>query len=121
MRFTNYFSLFLIVIISLSSGCSTIKVSKADSLPNPIPILPKKPLTEIDLTTIEHIAPKGRAQDDILQNKEFNKLSIGDDLIAHGKDSIPFLISKLEDETELNRQVINYWYEVYVGDIALII
>jgi len=43
------------------------------------------------------------------------------DLLAHGKDSIPFLIGKLDDETEIDRSVISFWYKVYIGDIALII
>lgn len=44
-----------------------------------------------------------------------------DQLIANGKESIPFLISKLEDETTIEGQVIDYWYNAYVGDVALII
>lgn len=84
-------------------------------------VSPKKDLNEIDLTTIKHIVPKGRAQDGILEDEDFRKLSIADDLIAHGKYSIPFLITKLDDETEMKRQTIDFWYEVYVGDVALII
>jgi pseudouridine-5'-phosphate glycosidase len=46
-----------------------------------------------------HIAPKGRIQD-----TEYNQLPIVEQLTAHGKESIPFLISKLEDETKIEGQ-----------------
>jgi hypothetical protein len=42
-------------------------------------------------------------------------------LIAQGKESIPFLISKLEDETKIEDRVIDYWNQVHVGDVALVI
>lgn len=74
------------------------------------------PLSEIDLTRIGHIAPKGRVQD-----AEYNQLPIVEELIRHGKESIPFLISKLEDETRIEGQILDFWYQVYVGDVALVI
>ena len=114
---------FLTAVLLLLSGCNAANISKADSVPIPAPQTapPKTELRDIDLTTIKHIAPKGRAQDGSLQDKEFNQLLIADDLIANGKDSIPFLIGKLDDETELNRGIVDFWYKVYVGDVALII
>jgi hypothetical protein len=77
---------------------------------------PRKSLSEIDFSRIGRIAPKGRVQD-----KEYNQLEVIDQLIANGKDSIPFLISKLEDETVLDHHVIDYWSKVTVGDVALLI
>lgn len=74
------------------------------------------PLSEIDLTRIGHIAPKGRVQD-----AEYNQLPIVEELIAHGKESIPFLISKLEDETIIDSQVLDFWYQVSVADVAFVI
>jgi hypothetical protein len=62
------------------------------------------------------VAPKGRVQD-----KDYNQLVVVEQLIAHGKESIPFLVSKLEDETQIEGHVIDYWYQVSVGDVALII
>jgi len=73
-------------------------------------------LTEINLATVGAIAPKGRVQD-----TEYNHLPIVDQLIAHGKESIPYLISKLDDETKIEGHVLDYWYEVRVADVALII
>jgi len=96
------------------------EIQKAEILPSLTPALPKKALNRIDLSAIKHIA-KGRAQDGTLEGENFAKLSIADDLLAHGKDSIPFLISKLDDETKMNRGVVDFWYEAYVGDVALII
>ncbi|CAN5785566.1 hypothetical protein BH20ACI4_BH20ACI4_15990 [soil metagenome] len=119
MKSVSYF--FILLSIIICSNCSTVEISKADSLPTSTPVLLKKNLNEIDLTTIKHTVPKGRVQDEGLKDEEFEKLPITDDLIAHGKDSIPFLISKLNDETEMKRGTIDFWYQVYVGDIALVI
>jgi hypothetical protein len=126
MKTLNYKASFFIIIILLLSGCNSseipkVEISNTETLPTQTPVLPEKALSKIDLTEIKHIAPKGRAQDGGLQDEEFNELPIVNDLLAHGKDSIPFLIDKLDDETEIDRHVINYWYRVYVGDIALII
>jgi hypothetical protein len=76
----------------------------------------KKPLSEIDLSKIGHIAPKGRVQD-----KHYNHLEVVEDLIANGKESIPFLINKVDDETVIDHQVEDYWPEITVGDVALLI
>lgn len=121
MKILKYKIFCLAASILFLTGCNAVNVSKADSVPTPPKKTSKKALNEIDLTAIKHILPKGRAQDDALQDENFKELPLADDLLAHGKDSIPFLISKLDDETKLNRQIINYWSEVYLGDIALII
>jgi hypothetical protein len=77
----------------------------------------KKPLSAIDISEIDQITSKGRVQD-----KDYNELEVVDDLIANGKDSIPFLISKLEDRTVIRRRVIDYWPgSVTVGDLAFVI
>jgi hypothetical protein len=77
---------------------------------------PRVQLSQIDLSQIGHLAPKGRVQD-----KDYNQLPVIEQLLSHGKDSIPFLISKLEDETKIEGHTIDYWNQVYVGDVALII
>lgn len=76
----------------------------------------KKPLEQIDISKIGHIAPKGRVQD-----LDYNKLEVVDDLIANGKECIPYLISKLDDETKLDVHVMDYWNDVTVAEIALVI
>jgi hypothetical protein len=119
MKIISYKVSLFIIVIFLSSGCNTAEVSKAVSSPTQTPVLPKKALSQIDLTKIKHITPQGRVQDGGLLDEEFNELTIVKDLLSHGKDSIPFLISKLDDETEMNRSAISFWYQVYVGDIAL--
>jgi hypothetical protein len=73
-------------------------------------------LTEFDLARIGALAPKGRVQD-----KDYNRLPVVEVLIAHGKESIPYLISKLDDETKIGGHIVDYWYDVRVGDVALII
>ena len=77
----------------------------------------KRPVSDIDLSQIGHIASKGRVQD-----KDYNNLAVIDELIAAGKDSIPFLISKLEDEAVIDHHVLDYWPgPATVGDVAFVI
>ncbi len=121
MKALNYKVFLFTILIFLLSGCNTSEISKAGTLQTQTIVTPKLDLSKIDLTQIKYINPQGRAQDGGLKDKEFNQLSIADDLIANGKDSIPYLIGKLDNETELDRSVINFWYKVYVGDVALII
>jgi hypothetical protein len=75
-----------------------------------------KPLSDLDLTKICNLAPKGRAQD-----LDYNNSEVINDLIANGKDSIPFLISKLEDRTLMPCNVEDYWPQMTVGDVAFIV
>ncbi len=119
MKILTYFLIAFSLFLLLS--CNTVETTKADVLPTPTPSVVKKDLKSIDLTTIKHIEPKGRAQDGALEDENFNTLPLADDLLAHGRDSIPFLISKLDDETEMKRGTIDFWYDVYVGDVALVI
>lgn len=76
----------------------------------------KTSVAEINLAGIGRIAPKGRVQD-----KDYNQLPVVEQLTALGKQSIPFLIGKLDDETKIKNHVLDYWSEVRVGDVALII
>jgi hypothetical protein len=71
----------------------------------------------VDLTEIKSIASKGRIQD-----KRYNPdLKVIDELIAQGPNCIPFLISKLGDETRLSKPAIEFWSKTTVGDLALAI
>ena len=87
--------------------------------PTLVPLLARQetaaPLSDINLATIGAIASKGRVQD-----QDYNDLAIVKTLIAHPNDSVPYLISKLEDETKIEGHVIDHWYEVRVGDVALL-
>jgi hypothetical protein len=76
----------------------------------------KTTLAEIDLAKIGHIQAKGRVQD-----KDYQSLKVIDELLANGKDSIPYLISKLDDETVIHNQVMDFWPKITVGDLAFII
>ena len=80
------------------------------------PFLPEDVLKKIRLEQIPWIAPKGRVQD-----PHYNRIKQVEYLLSVGKPSIPFLIEKLDDETKIDHQVLNYWYNVYVGDMALVI
>jgi hypothetical protein len=75
------------------------------------------PLSKIDLSLIGHFSPKGRAQD-----LDYNQLPVVEQLIIHNKESIPFLINKLTDETKpKERHVMDFWNDVRVGDVAFFI
>lgn len=112
----------LVLVIGLSliaNACGstrTIEPQKqvvASALASP----EKKPsFGEIDLSKIGHINPKGRVQD-----KDYHELKVVDQLLANGKDSIPYLIGKLDDGTVINDDVMDYWPQITVGDVALII
>jgi hypothetical protein len=75
-----------------------------------------KPLSELDLTKICNLGAKGRAQD-----LDYNNLDVINDLVANGKGSIPFLVSKLDDPTLMPCHVLDYWPQMAVGDVAFIV
>src|SRR5688500_7495724 len=114
-RLTN---LLLIIGLSLPTGCARAPSAKVTER------LPVKedssalgvPVSDISLASIGSIAPKGRVQDG-----EYNDLAVVKRLIQQGKEAIPYLISKLDDETRIEGHVMDYWSEVRVADVALII
>jgi hypothetical protein len=70
-----------------------------------------------DLAQIGHVAPKGRVQD-----RAYNHhLAVVDGLVEAGPAAIPFLVSKLEDNTRVEGPVFDYWPRVTVGDVALVV
>ena len=114
-RITN---LLLIVGLSLPTGCSRARSAKVTER---LPVKDESsasvvPVSDINLASIGSIAPKGRVQDG-----EYNDLAVVKRLIQQGKEAIPYLISKLDDETRIEGHVIDYWSEVRVADVALII
>ena len=78
--------------------------------------LPTVPLSQIDLSKIGAVTPKGRVQD-----RDYNNLPVVENLIAHGREAVPFLIGKLDDEAEIKDHVFDYWSDVRVGDVAFVI
>ena len=81
-------------------------------------IAPKPALELIDISKVPPL-DKSRFQEGHTATGEPNQ--VAKDLLANGKDSIPFLISKLEDETKMESPTVNFWYQMCVGDLALII
>jgi hypothetical protein len=115
MRWDRTFLLPL--LLSLVFGaCAKQRGESKRTDPTQISTQTPKPLSQIDLSKIGHLEPKGRVQD-----KDYQNIEIIDDLIAHRKDSIPFLISKLDDATVIHDHVMDYWPEVTVGDVAFFI
>jgi hypothetical protein len=78
--------------------------------------LPTVPLSQIDLSKIGAVTPKGRVQD-----RDYNNLAVVENLIAHGTEAVPFLIGKLDDQTLVKDHVFDYWYDVRIGDVAFVI
>ena len=71
----------------------------------------------VDLAWIGHVSSKGRVQD-----KQYNpEMPLIDELIEAGPAAIPFLVLRLEDETEIRQSVFDFWPAVRVGDVALVI
>jgi hypothetical protein len=105
-----------IVAASASAMTRSFEPQAPECAHNRMAVANPKKLDQIDISKIGRIAPKGRVQD-----LDYNKLEVVAELIANGKDSIPYLISKLDDETKLDVQVIDYRHDVRVGDVALVI
>lgn len=112
------------LVICLGLALSACANSEA-TLEGPVPVNSSSPavaksrkaLSEIDISKIDQIAPKGRVQD-----KGYNDLEVIDQLIANGKESIPFLICKLDDGKVIHHHVIDYLPgENTVGDVAFVI
>lgn len=110
--------LFLLLALLLLASCraGTVAPERSVAVQPAGTRSPVRSLAEINLADIDAIAPKGRVQD-----ADYNRSPVVEALLAHGKESIPYLISKLDDETKLDRHVVNHWYEVRIGDVALII
>src|SRR5262249_3157633 len=70
-----------------------------------------------DLRTIARVAPKGRIQD-----KEYNpSIKAVDELVGMGIEAVPFLIQKLDDDKKIDHHVLDFWSDVTVGDVSLVI
>jgi hypothetical protein len=114
-RVTN---LLLIIGLSLPTACSRAPSAKVTQR---LPVKDESsasivPVSDLNLASIGSIASKGRVQD-----SEYNDLAVVKRLTQQGKGAIPYLISKLDDETRIEGHVIDYWSEVRVADVALII
>jgi hypothetical protein len=114
----NVTNLLLVIGLSLPTGCSRAPSAKVtERLPAKVESSASVvPVSDINLASIGSIAPKGRVQDG-----EYNDLAVVKRLTQQGKEAIPYLISKLDDETKIEGHVIDYWSEVRVADVALII
>lgn len=112
-----------ILILLVSMIASTCSEKNLPLITNPTELkqeMPTPVLEQIDISKMPPLSPKGRMQDDETDALG-NKNQIVMDLVAHGKNSIPFLINQLDDEIPMNRHAMNYWYRLYIGDMAHII
>jgi hypothetical protein len=56
-----------------------------------------------------------------LQDKEYCKSKLMDQIVAQGKGAIPILISQLADSRKLKNPIYDYWNQMTVGDVAYFI
>jgi hypothetical protein len=109
----------LLIGLLVFTGCGVtsmpvpVKTAKPESVRQNLPTVP---LSQIDLSKIGAVTTKGRVQD-----TDYNNLPVVEDLIAHGREAVPFLIGKLDNETEIKSHVFDYWSDVRVGDVAFAI
>ena len=118
LRMNRMRNLFVVISLGFLVSCARTPAAKVSE-----PVARKYELIasvgsspQTDLSKIGYISPKGRVQDG-----EYNESPELKHLIARGKESIPQLIGELDNETKIEGQVLDYWSEVRVGDVALII
>jgi hypothetical protein len=71
----------------------------------------------VNLSAITHLAPKARAQDQSYNPSQ----AVIDSLVAKGTNSIPLLIELLDNNSNINHQILDYWPSNTIGDIAFVI
>lgn len=69
------------------------------------------------LANIEHIAPKGRVQDEL-----YNPLlqPLIKRIVSNWEEEIPILIEQITNEAPARKQVKDYWIDTRIGDLAFI-
>src|SRR5687767_12915184 len=96
----------LIMFPVLSMSCASVDAVRSNdsgSIFTPSPTQARKvPFKQIDLTLIGPMGGKGRVQD-----RDYKDLPVVDQLLYHGKEAIPFLIGKLDDETKIDYQIVD--------------
>src|SRR5438270_13044318 len=98
--------LFAWVTLTLSGRCHNPAPENHSMRQNP----------PINLTRIDHLSSKGRAQD-----IEYNRIEVINQLVEMQTQAIPFLIARLDDETPIGHHVMDFWSKVTVADMALVI
>jgi hypothetical protein len=53
-----------------------------------------------------------------LQDREYCRSEIMDQIVAQGKGAVPILISQLTDTRELKEPIFDFWGPMTVGDVA---
>src|ERR1041385_9306103 len=96
----------VLVTLALSWGRNDLSLGRHPVRQNP----------PINLTRIDHISPKGRVQD-----SEYNRIEVINQLVEMQTQAIPFLIARLDDETPMNHHVMDFWSKVTLAAIALVI
>ena len=56
-----------------------------------------------------------------LQDKEYCRSNMMDEIVARGKAAVPLLIQQLTDPRALQNPIFDYWNTMTVGDVAYVI
>jgi hypothetical protein len=75
-------------------------------------------LREFPLLSFDEIGCRAKGR---LQDKDYCRSKVMDQIIAQGKDAIPILISQITDTRPLKEEPFDFWGPITVGDMAYII
>jgi len=80
---------------------------------------PNQPrLKEFPLWKFDELGCRAKGR---LQDKDYCESVVMDQIIAHGKDAIPILISQITDTRPTKEPILDFWGPMTVGDVAYIV
>jgi hypothetical protein len=80
--------------------------------------LNKPELKELQLWKFDEVGCRAKGR---LQDKDYCKSAVIDQIIAQGKGSIPILISQITDTRPMKEPIYDFWGPMTVGDVAYLV
>jgi hypothetical protein len=80
--------------------------------------LNKQKLKEFPLWKFDETGCRAKGR---LQDKDYCKSTVMDQILAQGKDAIPILISQITDTHPMKEPIYDFWGPMTVGDVANLI
>jgi len=75
-------------------------------------------LKEFPLWDFDEIGCRAKGR---LQDKDYCKSTVTDQILAQGKDAIPILISQITDTRPAKEPIYDFWGPMTVGDVAYLV